>query len=353
VNSLKPLIVLAVLGGVGFGVYRALNRGPGDPPAGTDTSATGPLEIKLGEPSALSPTDSTAKKAGPNLLTPAGGVAPPFRAGDSAQNSVAPPAVDPVTPPPLASYGTPQDGGVSPFAEAWAKVQSMLAAGRLYDALREVSAWYDSAALPAGQQAEVQRLLSELAGTVIYSSEHLLLQPYRVQPGEQLTDIAEKHKITPELLAKINGIDPAASAALQPGQELKVVPGPFSAVVDVNTGRLTLFVDDCYAGSFSLAGLGPAVAAKMPAGERVELSVSQKTVAPIYNGPQGEVEPGDPANPLGQHLLALGNELAIHGTNPKAAPQTQEPTGGIRLNEADIVDVYDILTVGSRVIVRK
>src|SRR5687768_13063673 len=131
VNSLKPLIVLAVLGGVGFGVYRALNRGPSEPPPGTDTTATGPLEIKLGDPSVLSAKDSAAKKAGPSLLTPAGGEAPRFGTGDSAQNSGAPPVADPGTPPPVASYDTQPNGAVSQFAEAWSKVQSMLAAGRL------------------------------------------------------------------------------------------------------------------------------------------------------------------------------------------------------------------------------
>jgi len=350
VNSLKPLILLAVLGGVGFGVYRALNRGPGEPPAGTDTSAIGPLEIKLGDPAALSTKNSAANEAGPNLLTPAGGTAPPFKSGDSAGNGTNSPPFDAGNTPPAAYL---KDNAAPRFADAWPKIQAKLASGQLSEALKDLTAWYDNAALTTSEQAELQRLLSELAGTVVYSNQHMLLQPYRVQPGEQLADIAEKHKITTELLAKINGIDPAAPAPLQSGEELKVVPGPFSAVVDASTGRLTLFVDDCYAGSFSLAGLGAAIASKMPAGERVELSVSQKTTAPIYNGPQGEVEAGDPANPLGQYLLALGNELAIHGTNPSATAQAQEPTGGIRLKEADIVDVYDILTVGSRVVVRK
>jgi lipoprotein-anchoring transpeptidase ErfK/SrfK len=33
--------------------------------------------------------------------------------------------------------------------------------------------------------------------------------------------------------------------------------------------------------------------------------------------------------------------------------QAEQPSGGIRLSANDIVEVYDILTVGSRVIVRK
>jgi lipoprotein-anchoring transpeptidase ErfK/SrfK len=81
--------------------------------------------------------------------------------------------------------------------------------------------------------------------------------------------------------------------------------------------------------------------------------VSQKTTSPIYNSAQGEIEAGAPANPLGGHLLALGSELAIHGTNANASPGTRQPEAGVRMSAADIVDVYDILTVGSRVVIRK
>jgi lipoprotein-anchoring transpeptidase ErfK/SrfK len=187
---------------------------------------------------------------------------------------------------------------------------------------------------------------------VIYSREHLLAPAYRVLAGDTLADIAQRHRVTPELLAKINELDSAA-APLEAGQEIKVLPGPFSAIVEVGTDRMTVMIDGCYAGSFTLAELGSAVGMRVGGGTPVEFTVSQKTTAPIYNGPQGEIESDDPANPLGQYLLALGGELAIHGTNPQATAQAEQPSGGIRMNATDIVDVYDILTVGSRVIVRK
>ena len=101
------------------------------------------------------------------------------------------------------------------------------------------------------------------------------------------------------------------------------------------------------------SAVGSALDAKLRTGEPIELSISQKTTAPIYNAASGEIEPGDPANPLGQHLLAIGGELALHGTNPRVSPQTPQPSGGIRMAAGDIAEVYDILTIGSRVIVRK
>jgi LysM repeat protein len=402
VNSLKPLILLAVLFGVGFGVYRSLNKRLVDVPEGIDTSGTGPLEIKLGDAGARGDAAEISKSAPPVVMTPKTGNAPPFNSqsaeppahahthsGQPADAHGAEPHVhsaqphahiaqphahaeveSPLSsknepklsgygaaaPAPGAAYGTPESSRSAPttqaatFGAAWTTIQPKLVGGKLSDALEDLTAWHNHPSLTPTEQAFVQRLLGELAGTVIYSNEHLMAAPYRVQAGERLADVAEKHQISAELLAKINGIDP--QSVLRPGDAIKVVKGPFSAIVDVAAGQLTLMVDGRYAGSFSLAGLGSSLSTKMRAGERVELTVSQKTVAPIYNGPQGEIDAGKPNNPLGQHLVALGSELALHGTNPQAA-RADQPAGGIRMNPADIAEVYDILTVGSRVVVRK
>jgi len=388
VNALKPLILLTILGGVGFFVYRSLNRAPGEPPSGTDTSVTASPEIKLGEATRSKPG---ASGNGANLLHPSHqSIAPAFSAGDAGSNTTAdappfsgnslpptdvtsaspfnavaaneqrpsPPNSTTVTNSPEVRPGATPGGGMSDarersqsFSVAWAAIQPKLASGQLSEALQDLTAWRNHPSLAPAEHSFVDALLSQLAGTVIYSREHLLAAPYRVQVGDRLEAIAEKYKVTPELLAKINGLDPARP--LEPGQEIKVVPGPFSAVLEVGADRLTLLLDGRYAGSFAVAELGRTVAEKAQSGAPVELTINQKTTSPIYNSPQGEIEPGDPANPLGQQLIALGGEFAIHGTNPRATAQTQQPSAGIRLNAEDMGELYDILTVGSRVIVRR
>jgi LysM repeat protein len=373
VNSLKPVILLIILGGVAFGVYRSLSKESAEPPPGVDTSVTAAPEIKLGDLSA-SPARQ-GETAGPNLLRPENsGMAPPFSPGDVPENtavstaSAAPTfnaeltraaATESAVPQAQAQFSPnpqpgaqPQLAGSAAFSTAWSAIQPSLAAGHLAAALKELSAWYNHPSLNPAEREMVDRLLGQLAGTVIDSREHLLAAPYRVQPGDRLEDIAAKFKITPELLAKINGLDSTA-AVLPPGHEIKVVPGPFSAILDVGADRLTLLLDGCFAGSFPVADVGSDVAARAGSGTPVEFAVSQKTTAPIYNSAQGEIEAGAPTNPLGGHLLALGSELAIHGTNPHASPGTKQPEAGVRMSAADIVDVYDILTVGSRIVIRK
>ena len=87
---------------------------------------------------------------------------------------------------------------------------------------------------PADTQ-KVETLLGQLAGTVIYSTEHQLEPARVVKPGETLETIAKEYNVPWQLLAKINGIP--APDQLRPGQELKVVRGPFSAVVDLHRSR--------------------------------------------------------------------------------------------------------------------
>jgi lipoprotein-anchoring transpeptidase ErfK/SrfK len=62
---------------------------------------------------------------------------------------------------------------------------------------------------------------------------------------------------------------------------------------------------------------------------------------------------GGPGNPLGARAMDLGNLYRIHGTN---APETIGQVlliGCFRLVNDDVVDIYDRVAVGTRVIVRQ
>ena len=63
---------------------------------------------------------------------------------------------------------------------------------------------------------------------------------------------------------------------------------------------------------------------------------------------------GGPGNPLGARAMYLGNTVyRIHGTN---APETIGQVlliGCFRLVNDDVIDIYDRVAVGTRVIVRQ
>jgi lipoprotein-anchoring transpeptidase ErfK/SrfK len=61
---------------------------------------------------------------------------------------------------------------------------------------------------------------------------------------------------------------------------------------------------------------------------------------------------GGPGNPLGARALYLGNtDYRIHGTNDPASIGTQVSSGCIRLRNADVVDLYRRVLVGTKVVV--
>ncbi|RST83496.1 L,D-transpeptidase [Aquibium carbonis] len=63
---------------------------------------------------------------------------------------------------------------------------------------------------------------------------------------------------------------------------------------------------------------------------------------------------GSPSNPMGAAALTLsGGSYAIHGTNKPASIGGFVSYGCIRMHDADILDLYDRVSVGTRVVVTR
>lgn len=239
-----------------------------------------------------------------------------------------------------------EDSQQSLFSATRRAVQAALDRGELSQGLLLLSDWYGDPSLSAAEQAELENLLSQLAGSVIYSTEPRLEPPYMVQSGERLEEIAKKYEVPWQLLAKINGIGNAEE--LQPGQELKVMRGPFSAVIDLDERRLTLMLDRRYAGKFDLELDSNSTV------EEGEWTVSQKLLAPTGGqAPAASSSEEDRSLMLTNTSGQVSKVAILRG--PGAAPTTADPTSGrvIRLQGEDIEDVFDILSLGSRVIIRR
>ncbi len=232
------------------------------------------------------------------------------------------------------------------------EVYRKLDEGRLADAHVTLSRFYRKPGLSPQQTRQLTDLLDQLAGTVIYSRHSLLEPPYVVRPGDTLQSIAERYDVPPQLIANINGIrDPRGP---QPGDELKVVPGPFHAVIDLDNYELTIMLGELYAGRFPIS-----IGRDQPNLEGTYV-VAGKGVGPTYYGPDGTTfDEHDPRNPLGNLWLGLGDRvgqtsrIGIHGTDESQNIGGDAPRGNIALDRRDIEDVYGILSVGSRVIIQR
>jgi lipoprotein-anchoring transpeptidase ErfK/SrfK len=232
------------------------------------------------------------------------------------------------------------------FLELLQIARTKLDGGSWGEAHRVLTTWYGDPKLTAEESTMLIDLLDQIAGTAIYSRQHLVEAPHTVLPGETLQQIAESYNVPPQLLAKINGIrDPQS---LRPDQQLKVVRGPFHAIVRLDSHELTLMVNGCYAGRFPI-GIGT---------DHSQLEgtylVKEKEPNPTYYGPNGmTIGAEDPRNPLGKRWIGLGDQIGIHGTNDPQNIGRDQAAGSICLGDRDIEDVFDILSVGSRVLIQR
>jgi lipoprotein-anchoring transpeptidase ErfK/SrfK len=88
-------------------------------------------------------------------------------------------------------------------------------------------------------------------------------------------------------------------------------------------------------------------------------SVASKHIRPAWSPPaeirRGRpnyvIESGSPRNPMGAAALVLAdNELAIHGTNNPGSVGGFVSWGCIRMHNKDIMDLYERVSVGTRVV---
>ena len=287
----------------------------------------------------------------PGMTNPYATVAEPAPPGALAASPSMPPAVDnsltyPAEQPSTSADQARQAQAAGPdFYAALEAIRHQLEQGQLAEGHLALSYWFHQTIDSPDQHRQVLNYLDQVTGTVVYSQAHLLEPAYEIQPGDTLERIASLYEVPWQLLAKINGIPDPNN--LQPGGMIKVVRGPFQALVDKDRHELTLWLDERYAGRFSI-GIGRD--GSTPVGTFV---VKAKIVNPTYYGPDGVIDADSPDNPLGERWIDLGNQIGLHGTNDADSIGQSESRGCIRLSARDVEDVFDILSIGSQVVIRR
>ena len=173
-----------------------------------------------------------------------------------------------------------------------------------------------------------------------------LVDRYVIQTGDVLAKIAMAHKVSPDLLASVNGI--VDKHRIREGQTIKIVKGPFHAAVSKRTYTLDLYLGDTFVRDFKV-GLG--ADDSTPTGE---WRVATKLMNPTYYPPRGGeiIAADDPKNPLGERWIGLVGisgaaveqvRYGIHGTNDPDSIGKNLSMGCIRLHNADVETLYTYL----------
>ncbi len=140
---------------------------------------------------------------------------------------------------------------------------------------------------------------------------------------------------------------------------------PFTSSVDpgtvlIKTGERRLYY---VVGDGTACAIRSASVARTSNGS-AKLRIDGKYVRPAWAAPEEirrdnpklpDVIPGGaPNNPMGERALTLeGGEYAIHGTNRPATVGSFVSYGCIRMLNEDIIDLYEQVDVGTRVMVTR
>jgi len=204
------------------------------------------------------------------------------------------------------------------------------------------------------QQREfVKEQLSKLAERWLFSKslfpDDKLCGSYKVKMGDQLRIIGERYKVPTEILMQINNI--RSPQALQAGQTIKVINGPFNAKIYASSFVMDLYLQNTYVRSFPV-GLGKP-GKETPTG-LWRVKPGGKLISPPWTDPDTHkvYHPGDPDYPLGSRWIELegieGNAkgqtgFGIHGTKEPQTIGAAGSRGCIRLHNGDAILLYNLL----------
>ena len=204
--------------------------------------------------------------------------------------------------------------------------------------------------LPDSEGIAIRGELANLAEALVFSRamspDDPLSFSHHVGGGESLNLIARRNKITEALMASINHI--SNPNRLRAGARLKVIRGPFNAVIWKSAHRLDAYLGDTYVRSFQV-GLG--TNGGTPEGHWI---VKNKLMNPSWTDPStGRYYAAEePDNPIGERWIGIecveggciGREgFGIHGTiEPKSIGENMS-MGCVRLVPEDVALVYDLL----------
>ncbi len=241
----------------------------------------------------------------------------------------------------------------------------LLARNKPLEARRALSQALLSGSLDEFESDRAREQLRALNERLVFSPEIVENDPYTqayiVQPNEFLSTIVKDQGLAVDwrFILRINGIREARN--VRAGQRLKLISGPFHAVIDKSTYRLDLYLGRApnlvYVASYPV-GLGEFNST--PTG-LFQVRVNSKLIDPGWTNPRTRkyYASEDPQNPIGERWIGLqgvdkhNRDLAgygIHGTIQPESIGRQSSMGCIRMLPEDVEIVYEVLVEGASTI---
>jgi len=165
---------------------------------------------------------------------------------------------------------------------------------------------------------------------------------YTVRSGDTLIAIARKFNTTVALIKKMNGLE---RDMLMPGQKLKIDTSEFSIFIDKSDNILALKRSGEVFKTYRVA------TGKDNSTPEGTFTIVDKIVKPPWTNAEGKVIlPDSEQYELGERWMAISEPgYGIHGTNDEASIGKHVTGGCIRMYNADVIELYDIVPKGTKV----
>jgi lipoprotein-anchoring transpeptidase ErfK/SrfK len=204
--------------------------------------------------------------------------------------------------------------------------------------------------VPPSEAQVIRAELTHLADAMIFSRAAVPNDPmtgtHNLSSGQTILAVAQRYKTTADLVCAINNI--ADPNRVKAGTRLKIIHGPFDAVIYKSQHRLDVYLQNTYVRSFPV-GLGT------NGGTPLGLwTIRNKLRNPDWTDPRnGQHYLGDDAdNPIGERWIGLDclsgdcmgrTGFGIHGTIEPQSIGANMSMGCVRLAPDDVVLLYDLL----------
>lgn len=166
---------------------------------------------------------------------------------------------------------------------------------------------------------------------------------YAVRPNDALSKIARKHKTTVNLIKRANNLK---SDVIRPGQKLKVNICPFSVLVDKSQNLLFLKREGEVIKTYQVS---TGKDNSTPVGE---FTIINKLNKPTWYKTGAVIPPDSPENILGSRWMGFDRKgYGIHGTIEPEKLGEQITLGCVRMKNADVEELFDIVPTGSEIII--
>jgi len=265
--------------------------------------------------------------------------------------------------------GTPATTPAATLGNASQRIQqanAMIASDPIR-ARAELTRLLDSNALSATERTQAYASINNLATALFFSPKivpgDIASQSYVVKKGDSLARIASREKLGVDwrFIQRINGM--ASEKALRSDMHLKLAHGPFDGEVVKADYRFNVY---------NGTGSERVMVASFPCGVGTndstpvgtfKVRAGSKLIDPEWCNPRtGEkFKSNDPKNPIGERWIGLQGTTpdtakftgyGIHGTVDPQSIGKQMSMGCVRLADAEVQVVYELIGESSTIVIR-